>query len=78
MAHHGTVEPNTDEDHADENNLTSSRTSSSTQVDDVAAVEGASQKIVDPEKGRDLDMVDWYGPEDPDVRPANPRGRCTC
>jgi DHA1 family multidrug resistance protein-like MFS transporter len=24
MAHHGTVEPNTDEDHTDENNITSS------------------------------------------------------
>jgi DHA1 family multidrug resistance protein-like MFS transporter len=73
MAHHGTVEAETEkETHV--NNLASSRTSSSTQVDERAAVNGASQKPVDPEKGRDLNMVDWYGPEDPDVRTANPCG----
>jgi DHA1 family multidrug resistance protein-like MFS transporter len=78
MAHHGAVVADIEkEKETDGNNLSSSRTSS-TQVDGSAAVNGASQKPVDPEKGRDLYMVDWYGPEDPDVRAANSHGRCIC
>lgn len=69
MAHHGTVEADTEKE-TQRNNSPTSRTSSSTQVDEGATVNGASQKPVDPEIGRDLHMVDWYGPEDSDVRAA--------
>ena len=68
MAHHGTVEPETEKvKETNGNNLSSSRTSSSTEVEQGAAVNRISQRPVDPEKGRDLCMVDWYGPQDPDV-----------
>ena len=77
MAQHGTVEADIGkEKDTDRNNLSSSRTSSSTQVEEGAAVNGPSQKPVDQEKGRDLDMVDWYGPEDPDVSSSHVGGEC--
>jgi MFS transporter, DHA1 family, multidrug resistance protein len=76
MAHHGTADSN--EKDTNVNNPSSSRSSSSTQVDEGTAANGASQKPVDSEKGRDLYMVDWYGREDPDVRAATLRRRCIC
>jgi MFS transporter, DHA1 family, multidrug resistance protein len=33
----------------------------------VSRVNTASGKPVDPEKGRDIHLVDWYGPDDPEV-----------
>lgn len=34
----------------------------------VAHINTASGKTVDPEKGRDIHLVDWYGPDDPEAR----------
>lgn len=49
-----------------------SRSSSDTQVDSAeqsnVLVNVPSGAKVDPEKGRDGHVVDWYGPDDPDVR----------
>ena len=49
-----------------------SRNSSDTQVErdeqaNNVLVNVSSGVQVDPEKGRDGDVVDWYGPDDPDV-----------
>jgi MFS transporter, DHA1 family, multidrug resistance protein len=33
----------------------------------VSRINTASGKPVDPEKGRDIHLVDWYGPDDPEV-----------
>ena len=45
----------------------SSSNSSSTTVEaDNGLVNTLSRQKVDPEKGRDAHIVDWYGPEDPD------------
>jgi DHA1 family multidrug resistance protein-like MFS transporter len=50
---------------------TSSQSSSSTQVDDTEQpndlVNVSSGVRVDPEKGRDGHVVDWYGDDDPEV-----------
>lgn len=79
MAHHDSTESdNVKEKSTDMDPLASSRTSSPIQVGQDAPANGASQKPVDPEKGRDLHMLDWYGPEDPDVRVPDLWGRCTC
>lgn len=44
-----------------------SHSSSSTTVDDEnVVVNTLSKTAVDPEKGRDVHIVDWYGPDDPD------------
>ena len=53
-----------------------SRNSSDTQVDrpeqDNVLVNVPSGVRVDPEKGRDGHVVDWYGPDDPDVSSLHP------
>ena len=41
--------------------------SSETQVDRELPINSASGAPVDPEKGRNLDIVDWYGLDDPEV-----------
>lgn len=78
MAHHGSVEPEEESDKDKEtgtsNNDSNSATSSSTQVGggEATTVNKPSGKKVDAEKGRDLHMVDWYGPDDPDVSSSLP------
>jgi MFS transporter, DHA1 family, multidrug resistance protein len=51
--------------------LQTRRSSSDTQVSEGeqenALVNVPSSAKIDPEKGRDGHVVDWYGPEDPDV-----------
>jgi len=68
MAHHGSVE---DEEREEENEKSvehdqqpSSHASSDTQVD-AKVVNERTGKQVDPEKGRDANIVDWWGPDDP-------------
>jgi DHA1 family multidrug resistance protein-like MFS transporter len=71
MAHHGTAEA-PEEESEELQNATgvrdrNSRSSSNTQVGD--GHNEASGVKVDPEKGKDKHVIDWYGPEDPQVRP---------
>jgi DHA1 family multidrug resistance protein-like MFS transporter len=72
-AHHGSTEP--PEEHDEE--LSQARgirsregrdsdASSTTHVPDGHNV--ASGVRVDPEKGKDVHVIDWYGPDDPQVR----------
>jgi hypothetical protein len=72
MAHHGTVEP--PEEESEELNQAqgirgrerqSSDSSSRTQVGE--GFNEASGVRIDPEKGKDKHVIDWYGPEDPQV-----------
>ncbi len=44
----------------------SSSNSDATVENDDALVNTLSGQRIDPEKGRDAHIVDWYGPEDPD------------
>ena len=44
-----------------------SSTSSDTEVDKDLPINEASGVKVDPEKGRDIHIVDWYGDNDPEV-----------
>ena len=44
----------------------SSQRSESTKADSSPVINGPSGKRVDPEKGRDIELVDWYGPDDPE------------
>ena len=37
----------------------------------VSRINTASGRSVDPEKGRDIHLVDWYGPDDSEVRSSN-------
>jgi DHA1 family multidrug resistance protein-like MFS transporter len=72
-AHHGTTEAPEDRDNVDELNNArgiserenDSRTSSQTQV--AQGYNEASGVRVDPEKGKDLHVIDWYGPDDAQV-----------
>ena len=67
LAHHGTVEPPEEGEEADGNQQTpreDSDSSSRTHVD--GQVNEASGVRVDPEKGRDINLVSWYGPDDPE------------
>lgn len=41
--------------------------STSTQVMDEVDINAPSGKKVDPEKGKDIHVVDWWGPNDPEV-----------
>jgi hypothetical protein len=43
------------------------RETRSRQSVNMGRVNTASGRSVDPEKGRDIDLVDWYGPDDPEV-----------
>ncbi|KAH4609912.1 hypothetical protein HBI38_123860 [Parastagonospora nodorum] len=74
MAHHGTTDPPEEESEELQNaqgvrarEHNSSDSASRTQVGD--GFNEASGVKVDPEKGRDRHVVDWYGPDDP----QNPR-----
>lgn len=75
MATHGQVEPPEDDEKKDESapqsrspSRTPSSGSSSTIRDDSGQVNEASGRPIDPEKGQDSFVVDWYGPDDPEVR----------
>jgi DHA1 family multidrug resistance protein-like MFS transporter len=74
MAHHGAVEDeeegetekNSENDQSDQQ---PSRRSSDTEVDAANGqhiINEVSGKRVDPEKGRDAHIVDWWGPDDPE------------
>jgi DHA1 family multidrug resistance protein-like MFS transporter len=72
MAHHGTAEP--PEEESQELSQAqgvrtreghNSETSSHTQVGE--GINEGSGVRVDPEKGKDKHVIDWYGPEDPQV-----------
>jgi|TARA_R110002003_G_scaffold106_18_gene8865 DHA1 family multidrug resistance protein-like MFS transporter len=72
MAHHGTAQP--PEEESDELNQAQgvrtregrgSEASSHTHVDE--GRNEASGVRIDPEKGKDKHVIDWYGPDDPQV-----------
>jgi len=71
MASYGQPEPPQDdekeEDNESQTRRQSSRSSSSTQVGENECVNEASGKTIDPEKGQDSYVVDWYGPDDEEV-----------
>lgn len=78
MATHGQLQPpekdekndETDEQDPKEQRSPSpagSANSSSTVRDDSAQVNEASGRPIDSEKGQDSFVVDWYGPDDPEV-----------
>jgi hypothetical protein len=68
MAHHGTAEA--PEEESDElRNARGIRERESDEETQVGEdVNEASGVRIDPEKGRDKHVVDWYGPDDPAVR----------
>lgn len=45
-----------------------SRSSSATEVDHEVIANSSHERHIDPEKGKDHYIVDWYGPNDPEVR----------
>lgn len=73
IAHHGTADPpENDTDSLQgvrgvRTREADSETSSKTEIDDGNTYNEASGVKVDPEKGKDKSVIDWYGPEDPDV-----------
>ncbi|KAK5207540.1 GTPase-activating protein [Exophiala xenobiotica] len=68
MAIHGSTEPPSSEEKQESGSQPRRDSSSaSTTVDnDNALINTLSKTKVDPEKGRDVHIVDWYGPDDPD------------
>lgn len=78
MATHGQLQPpekDANDEEKDEQGTTQDRApsrtgssgSSSTIRDDSAQVNEASGRPIDSEKGKDSFVVDWYGPDDPEV-----------
>lgn len=77
MATHGQLQPPEKDEgnEKDENDTTQRRSpspagsagSSSTARDDSAQVNEASGRQIDSETGKDSFVVDWYGPDDPEV-----------
>jgi DHA1 family multidrug resistance protein-like MFS transporter len=72
VAHHGDTQPPDEE--VEElrqargvREREDSESSSRTQVGDGEGYNHASGVRVDPEKGKDQHVIDWYGPEDPAV-----------
>ena len=75
MATHGQLQAPEDDEKRDETaarsrspSPTGSSGSSSTVREDSAQVNEASGRPIDSEKGQDSFVVDWYGPDDPEVR----------
>ncbi|OCK86379.1 benomyl/methotrexate resistance protein [Lepidopterella palustris CBS 459.81] len=77
FAHHGHVGPHGDDSDSDDQpvqglggvrtrNSVSSDSSKTELPDDSYTYNIASGVRVDPEKGRDIHIVDWFGPDDPD------------
>lgn len=78
IAHHGTTDPPEDDDTRQQ--LQSARGLRDREAEDDRPAEprdstvtgttmnDASGVMVDQEKGRDKNLIDWYGPEDPEVR----------
>ncbi|KAK9775980.1 putative Major facilitator superfamily (MFS) profile domain-containing protein [Seiridium cardinale] len=71
IARHGQTEapkPSSQEKLADggRDESPNSRDSSATAVDHDTVVNGERSRHVDPEKGKDYYIVDWYGPNDPE------------
>lgn len=72
IAHHGQTDA---PDSSSQNNdpedtragMPDERRSSATAVDHDTVVHGEQNRKVDPEKGKDYYIVDWYGPNDPEV-----------
>lgn len=87
IAHHGDTNPPSDDSEAELTGVRGIRTreangddpreprrSSDTHVAGESEQQGyneASGVKVDPEKGKDRSVIDWYGPEDPDVSPIS-------
>jgi hypothetical protein len=72
QAHHGTLEPYGNESREELQNIEGVRTreadgSEATLPNDGNHYNEASGIPVDPEKGRDKHVIDWYGPDDPGV-----------
>lgn len=82
MASHGQPQPPEEDEKKEENkddnedesaprnrgpSRTGSSQSSSTIKDDSGQVNEASGRPIDTEKGQDSFVVDWYGPDDPEV-----------
>lgn len=56
-----------DENTRQQSKRRSSASSNDTKVDKDAAVNHPSGKKIDSEKGKDVHVVDWWGPDDPEV-----------
>ncbi|KAI9814407.1 MAG: hypothetical protein M1827_003263 [Pycnora praestabilis] len=73
MAHHGHAGEEEKSEGQEETNgdanvgRKSSEASSSTRVGDDPRYNEASGVKIDAEKGRDLNVIDWFGPDDPEV-----------
>lgn len=86
MARHGAVGPPENSENETAPELASaqgvrdrerdSRSSSQTQV--AEGVNAASGVRVDPEKGRDKHVIDWYGDDDPQVRLSSYTSASAC
>jgi DHA1 family multidrug resistance protein-like MFS transporter len=72
LAHHGTVDPPEDDDEksdadSDRRPREDSDSSSRTHVGEGETINEASGVKVDSEKGKDINLVSWYGPDDPEM-----------
>ena len=65
MAYHGHTEPQ-DSATAEEASASSSISSLTEAGNELTTISTPSGIKVDPEKGCDLYLVDWYGPNDPE------------
>jgi DHA1 family multidrug resistance protein-like MFS transporter len=71
LAHHGTVDPPEDDEKSnadsDRRPREDSDSSSRTHVGGGETINEVSGAKVDPENGKDINLVSWYGPDDPEM-----------
>jgi DHA1 family multidrug resistance protein-like MFS transporter len=69
MARHGQTEApkNDDEQQSRRSQARSSSSDTAVSTGEERTVNEPSGRVVDKEKGKDIHVVDWYGPDDPEV-----------
>ncbi|SLM36536.1 multidrug resistance protein [Lasallia pustulata] len=65
MAHHGHIQEETEEEQEERSNR--SRSSESTALGDEQPANVVTGHVIDKEKGRDINVVHWYGDDDPEA-----------
>lgn len=65
MAHHGHVQEETEEEQKDRRNRR--RSSETTAVGEEQPTNVVTGHVIDKEKGRDINVVHWYGKNDPEA-----------
>lgn len=76
MAHHGHIQEETEEEQDERRNRR--RSSETTAVGEDQPTNLVTGHVIDKEKGRDINVVHWYGEDDPEAGNSLSSTTCTC